>query len=888
MAVVTYNADVTNPSPLNAGDTPTVSAGVTVTIQNVGNDVSAANAWSFSGSGNMTIDGNLVIKNSSTVNGIRVKLSASTNTIAGSGGRGLLSVSGSWIVIGSGSGLALTLSGALDNVTTTIPVNESLATATPTGQLVIGSEIIYYTGISGNSFTGCVRGAGATTAASYSNGTAVSQSQAGQTAQFWDGGGDYLACVWVETASGSGVYEKYQNLSSGYNTAHATVFTTVGAGRFGKFFSQGIGTVATTTGQPGVTGTNTQFTKLTAGQTINIGNGTNHVPYVIQTITDDTHLTLTANVVLGASGAPYETPVIWFNNGQNGKCPPLGARIRVPNIAFSHNGDSASTPPSIGGTKLNVTMDTCVMTKVQVAMSTGGRSVDIRRAAMPGNQKWGACFNYYFEDVGFGNWTLDNSSTSAINLSNGSSRGFNFVNCCAWGGANQSCVKLVAATGITFTNCEFFQLDTSTSDNNITFTADSACSNITIDGGLYVGQIQLQGGSFVAKNFDYAENAFLVEDNTALTKAVFNIQGVSGLISNVHIVPGGGPPGAFITLTSNTWAVTVQNCNFETGRMNYPLTAGNPYVAYGWRWYNNTVWTWRAGWSSGASGQYYDLVMQNFKTTTGYPGSIDQLFLAGNYISMKGVGSNTASPISVSTRDIISMEQYTSSTTGKLSLYCATPTSLTSMWVTTSGSGKAVFDGTGRCYLPVAGDSVTIEVDHSIYGISALNSATLTNNGSITSEYAIDTGSGYGAWTPLDAAHLSAETVSASGSFKFKARFTNTSSSTTAYASTAVIATTVDQTVAYPLTFATLLLTGLQTGSRVEVYRSSDGVELANTLNSGNTFSYTYAYISDVQIDLVVMSLQYQYVRIPGLTLSSGGLTVPIQQQLDRQYNNPP
>ena len=51
---------------------------------------------------------------------------------------------------------------------------------TSTGSLFIGGEEITYTGISGNDFTGCTRGANNTTAAAIANGTTVTQFTEGE------------------------------------------------------------------------------------------------------------------------------------------------------------------------------------------------------------------------------------------------------------------------------------------------------------------------------------------------------------------------------------------------------------------------------------------------------------------------------------------------------------------------------------------------------------------------------------------------------------------------------------------------------------------------------------------------------------------------------------
>jgi hypothetical protein len=68
-----------------------------------------------------------------------------------------------------------TLNGSIDNVVTSIPLVSSTGFSA-TGTVVIDSEVITYTGISGNSLTPCVRGASGSTAAPHATGAIVQQS----------------------------------------------------------------------------------------------------------------------------------------------------------------------------------------------------------------------------------------------------------------------------------------------------------------------------------------------------------------------------------------------------------------------------------------------------------------------------------------------------------------------------------------------------------------------------------------------------------------------------------------------------------------------------------------------------------------------------------------
>lgn len=76
------------------------------------------------------------------------------------------------------------LNGAIDAVQTTIPINSTIGFA-PVGSFQIDSEKVTYTGISGNSFTGCVRGALSTTAATHVDNTFVNQGIQDPVALTW-------------------------------------------------------------------------------------------------------------------------------------------------------------------------------------------------------------------------------------------------------------------------------------------------------------------------------------------------------------------------------------------------------------------------------------------------------------------------------------------------------------------------------------------------------------------------------------------------------------------------------------------------------------------------------------------------------------------------------
>lgn len=84
-----------------------------------------------------------------------------------------------------------------------------------------------------------------------------------------------------------------------------------------------------------------------------------------------------------------------------------------------------------------------------------------------------------------------------------------------------------------------------------------------------------------------------------------------------------------------------------------------------------------------------------------------------------------------------------------------------------------------------------------------------------------------------------------------------------------------------------LTLTGLKDGSEVRIYNAGTTDELIGVENvTGGTLSWQYDYSVYNSIDLVIHALGFVYYRIEGLSLPDDGLTIPIDQQIDRTYLN--
>lgn len=99
--------------------------------------------------------------------------------------------------------------------------------------------------------------------------------------------------------------------------------------------------------------------------------------------------------------------------------------------------------------------------------------------------------------------------------------------------------------------------------------------------------------------------------------------------------------------------------------------------------------------------------------------------------------------------------------------------------------------------------------------------------------------------------------------------------------------TNVDQTAKYPDTQVYLSLTGLVAGTEVRVLLAGTQTEVAGIENSGTTFSWAYTYADNYYVDIVIHNLSYEYIRLTNILLTTSGVSIPVQQRVDRNYYNP-
>lgn len=87
-------------------------------------------------------------------------------------------------------------------------------------------------------------------------------------------------------------------------------------------------------------------------------------------------------------------------------------------------------------------------------------------------------------------------------------------------------------------------------------------------------------------------------------------------------------------------------------------------------------------------------------------------------------------------------------------------------------------------------------------------------------------------------------------------------------------------------TTPSLTLTGLIDNTEVRIYSANTTTLLGGVENSsGGTFSYSYDFSPATYVDIMIVSLGYEIIRLEDIELTAEGTSIPIQQRIDRNYS---
>ncbi len=202
----------------------------------------------------------------------------------------------------------------------------------------------------------------------------------------------------------------------------------------------------------------------------------------------------------------------------------------------------------------------------------------------------------------------------------------------------------------------------------------------------------------------------------------------------------------------------------------------------------------------------------------------------------------------------------------------------------------------GRMYIISAGGWVEYTWPHRIIGITAFPSdGSVTVHGlgteNFTIQYKIDVldGNGYSEWATLNHANLSMHTINPNKGFLFKVKISHSTGSTSDYLDRLNWDTTVDyDTYRYPEDIVNITLQNIKDGSRYWIYNETTEKEIASGTQSGSldVVIPEIPYNGSDEILLIRVrkggggSLDYKPFET-NATLTSNGATVWISQVLD-------
>jgi hypothetical protein len=461
---------------------------------------------------------------------------------------------------------------------------------------------------------------------------------------------------------------------------------------------------------------------------------------------------------------------------------------------------------------------------------------------------------------------------------------------------------------ITLTGCSNYSMDNVMS-GVITFARSSGfilfsqCRNFTINAlkTLNAPTSIATCANFAITNHDYSDR-FVGATNTTSAANCFNLSvssdnifidgltfGMGGAVANIH------PYGAVLS-SSNCSNVTLRNLGTFAARIG---GATNPPAnVFNDSGNNDTFRIQRV---------YMTATRTNLITTANSSKNINADHVYGTTGATQFNSNNTqfralrsASSLTTGQSSVYGshwLDMFTTDTAGQINLRYNEPTASTADQFQDVVSGPGFgFTSAGQLVMPNVADEAIFTMPYFALGYTALaNSApviTGTNTGNFTLTYRIDTGAGFsGSYKTLNAANLSAETISPSTGFRLQIRAVvataNTGNALTTIRVDAVSTALAQQNNLYPLDLATISLSGLRAGSRVQIYDVTNSVELFNQIVAGTSLEYaapfTGTYTARVRVMYATAATADAFIEFQD-TVGLSGLSRTVVPEVDPVY----
>jgi len=739
-----------------------------------------------------------------------------------------------------------------------------------------------------------------------------------------NGGGSGTHCpgVWIETSVGSGTYEFWPALASTAGWSVSNLSMNLGATddrqKFVKTTGDGqmqigenVTQSSTYTWAANVVTVTFASHGLAIGQKVDVtftsGGGTPNGVYTVASVPTASTYTfaLTGSGTAGNLDAKFTI----------GKVPVSGLKTRVPNIFMRQC--------ATGTRATNAAPSGTIANRPEFATTTAG-AIDVEYAYGDWywllSQAYSVSLKYW---AGFDTLNIQECATSVTLLDGGCGmygsldvRALQLTSCFAGGtvtnwnaprgnapGATDHSIEVLQCKSIDFTNVKSgivgfarntgYPFSVNQSDS-ITFTSCTSfngplsfttCTNCQVDDhdhcDRYTGMTNATTGVYAVQVITKSDNVLVDGLTFGLGGTITECHPYLGLFlatasSNVRfrnagsrtsILSGGTSSPAYVFVSGgNNDGVKVQRCYLQPTRTGVLSTINTD------------------------TNMIYENVFGDYADTS---------VIASLNSAVKGIAGTNTTTGQASVYGTHFIDCITSDITGRYVLACNEPTTETSTYVTLTGT--AAFNSSGGLLMGTIGDTAIIEDEYFRKGYTAFENSTPTMSGGTASNYTIEydidvnDGNGFtGSWTALTGANLNAETISPSDGFRLKIRFTTTSTNTTAitYYRINMTTTAVAQENLYTMdpVDATYTLTGLDLGTEVVLFDSSNVELKRQTLDIYSpdfVYSYTWDEVDITGCYVLIWKSDRIPIKITGITLSDESVSVPIFQSDDLVYSAP-
>jgi len=656
----------------------------------------------------------------------------------------------------------------------------------------------------------------------------------------------YVPGVWIETSSGSGVYEYYPSLyAAGMTTTNLgtdarskfVCMETNGNIRIGHNGTATVGYVPTS-------GCKVRIPNILGRQALAASRATTVIPSATASTRTD-FLTTGA----GAIDMEYFSTDWYLNFSQ----------------AYSFRAHHSCTFDYLSLSEIATALD------IDDFGKSTSQSVDVRSFNATSCFAGGTIANSNFQR--FSSGTTDHSFEilycKDITISNTKSGIINFTR------SSGMSFQVTQSTNITFNNCyshnQGIQI---TSSFNCTINDYDHCDR-------YVGTTNITG--------IYAIYILASSDNIMVDGVTF---GYGGTIANVH-------PYLGIFNVGQSSNIKLRNIGSRATALSGG-SANNPAYIYVSAGNNNAVKLQRIYMTPTRTGAISTLNSdKNVIYEHVYGDMVDAIVLADLNSVAKNCGGTTSVTGQASVYGTHFCDAFTSDTVGRVTLPMNEQTTETTSLITYV-AGTPKFTSAGQLTMQTLNDEIIIEQSYFVKGCTALtNTAPIVTGTNVTYSsgarwgnhdiyYQIDTGSGYGgSWKDLTATNLSGESITASTGFKLKYRIVTATASTTnaiTYIRITTTSTLASQTDnLYPLDTITLTVTGLISGSDVVIYKHSD-LSVIDSVDANGSTTWNYNYETAQAIDIGVFKAGQIPFYIRNYSLGSTNSSLPVAQVSDRAY----